>query len=211
MGVADLIRALRVIDDELPVMERTRQGWRAQITASTTDRKQLCEVHAREASVLTVSFDVAAGANVDDGGFIIAETRIGEAVRTRSFLARAQGFAFNVPAGITRVFCQGFTKPYTAFVQVAPGLVTTERVGKIIPLPIGGTNIQLSPAYARTVKVTVLQGTISVLVPLGTVPLVVPPGGEPQSVEFPAYMDTSVSETSGVNAATFAIEWEVTA
>lgn len=161
--------------------------------------------------MLTVSFDVAAGAFVDDGGTIIAETRIGEAVRTRSFLARGQGFAFNIPAGITRVFCQGFTKPYTAYVQVAPGLVTTERVGKIIPLPIGATNIQLSPAYARLVKVTVLQGTIAVLIPLGTVALVVPPGGVPQSVEVPAYRDTSVSETSGVNAATFAIEWEVTA
>lgn len=211
MAVADLIRALRVIDDALPVTERTRQGWRASITSSTTDRKQLCEIHAQEASVLTVSFDVSAGANVDDGGIIIAETRIGEALRTRSFFARRQGFALNVPAGITRVFCQGFTKPYTAFVQMAPGITTTERLGNIVTIPIGGTNVQATPSYARLVKVTVLQGSIAVTVPGGVVTLIIPPGSEPQSVEMPAYQDTAVSETTGINAATFAIEWEVTA
>ena len=190
----------------IPVTERTRQGWRASITASINDERQLVEVHAREASVLSVSFDLRAGVNVDDGGRIIVETRIGEAVRRRSLWARNQGFALNVPAGVTRVFCQGFTKPYTSFIQMAPGITTTERVGKVIVIPAAGANIQVSPELARLVKVTALVGPIEVVVPLGAVPLVAP-----QSIEIPAYAETTVNNTDVVNVATAAIEWEVTA
>ena len=206
MSIEDVISALRVLDREVPVTQRTRQGWRASITASANERKQLCEVHAREASVLTVSFELAAGQNVDDGGIIIAQTRIDEATRERTFLSKGQGFAFNIPAGVTRVFCNGFTKPYTAFVQIAPGIVTTEHVGRVFTIPIGGTNNSPTPAYARTVKVTCLTGAISITVPLGVIAL-----APTQSAEIPAYQDLTINETSGINAATVAVVWEVTA
>lgn len=211
MNVEAVISALRVLERELPVTARTRQGWRASITPSTEDRKQVAEVHAKEASVVTVAFDGSGGADIDDAGFIIAETRIEEAVRTRVFSARRQGFAFNVPAGVTRLFCQGFAKPYTAFVQMAPGMTTTERVGASYRISAYSVNAYETPAFARLVTVVCMSQTVFVAGPGGTeVELTCPPGAPfvPQSFTMAAYGSISIRD-AGFGSA-FSLYWEVT-
>lgn len=190
-----------------PVTQRTKQGWRASIVASTSDPRQLCEVHAEAASTLSIKFDVPGGSSIDDAGQIVVETRVDEAVRTRTFPARRQGFALNVPAGVTRAFCVGFSKPYNVFIQLVPGLVTTEHLGITSTVVAAGTITQVTPEFARTVRVTCLRGTVAINVPGGVYTLAAP--GD--SIEMPAYADTTVAEASGINAATVAFSYEVTA
>lgn len=214
MSVRDLIRALQVIDDSLPVAERTQQGWRAAIVVST-DQRQVAEVHAREASVVSVSFDQQGGPNLEDAGYIIAETRIGEAVRKRTFVSRRQGFAFNVPAGVTRLFCRGFKKPYVAFVQMAPGITTTEHVSQAFDLaPFASVAVE-APEFARTVRVIAQRNHITANVSYGggaVSDLQTPVGApaSPMEATLAAYGSITVTESGGIGATAILI-WEVTA
>lgn len=188
---------------------REQQGWKAEITTGTNE-KQLVQVTALEPSVLSVVFDVSTG-TVDDAGTITVETRVNEALRRRSFNSRDQGISMNVPAGLTRVYCSLFIKPYVVWVTVARGIVTTEHITFMGQIPPGGTNVQRTPQFARSVRVVCLVGGIDVAVPGGGVSMVNVPGTQPQSVEIAALGSLTINNSSAVTNASFAAIWEVTA
>lgn len=198
------------------VTQRRQQGWRASIPVGAV-RKQLVEVHAEEASVLSISFDTSQGAQLDDAGFIDAETRVDEAVRSRTFATRRQGMACNVPAGITRVFCRGFAKPYTAYISLARGFAVSERLAQELDAPPFAVLSVEAPEFARTVSVAVQYGHAQfqtsyggggysdIQTPLG---LILTPGLTPATPTLPAYGSIQIREIGGTGAAVTLI-WEI--
>ena len=187
-----------------------QQGWRGKIPATKSDTLQLTEMEAAKPSVISVSCLVGAGVVIDDQGTLTVQTRVQEALRTRVFRLRNQGFAANVPAGITRVFVDGaFFSEVNVYVLLSEGVVTTESMGNSFEILAGLTNSQVTPAYARTVTVKVLTGSVRVLVKGGGfVTLTV---GGVEEVTIAAYATTEITEATGVNAASVSVVWEVTA
>lgn len=188
---------------------REKQGWRGQILASTVgDRKQLCEVHAIAPSVLTVDFDITGTPLIDDAGTITVETRVDEASRVQTFASRVQGVALPVPAGITRVFCDGFQKPFAVGIQLAPGVAVTQHTQhNLFHLAALGTRVEASPRYARTLQVTCLSGAITVTA--NGVTWAQAAAGPTRFALVPAYGSFTVTDTAG--GSDVSMVWEVTA
>lgn len=195
------------------VSQRRRQGWRVAIPTSATGvRVQLIEVHADEPSVCTITYDKAGTPLIDDAGIVTVQTRVDEATRERSFPSRWQGHALSVPAGVTRVFVEGFQKSFAVNVQVAPGVAVYEHTPGLIGYAPAGTGQSYeAPSYARAVRVTALAS--SILVFTGPLPFswVQNAGTPSESVIVPAYGSIRVQDNGGGGGSTYSLQWEVTA
>lgn len=194
--------------------KRREQGWRVTIpTAAPGTRSELIQAHLREPSVVSVVFNVQSTGDVDGAGFITCETRIQEAVRSRTFSARTQGFAFNTPAGVTRVFASSFAKQYSAWIQVAPGFTSTEHLGETVQLQAFETRTIATPAFARALKITAALGLINVNLGSNQAVIQCQPGSnlQPQWIDIPADGSVTISTNGAAFGAIAALIWEVTA
>ena len=198
------------------VSQRRAQGWRQTIPPLV--RKQLVEVHAQEASVCSITVLPTPGnapSTVDDAGTLTIETRIGEALRTRSFRSRWAGQAFNVPSGITRIWCEAdFQKTLETYVQMAPGFSSLEHQVEQVFLAGAAVITLTPPPFSRSV--TIYAATIDVRVQLpfaSDAYLYTPsgnPGGRASTGTFPALASVSVANNT-LGGGFIVASWEVQA
>lgn len=142
------------------VDQRRRQGWRVTLPP-TSGRVQLAEVELDQAAVVTVDYESVGNAKVDDTARTIVVTQIDESQRERELPSRAQGNAWPVPAGRTRIFVElQNALPIRAQVSIAPGVAVTEvSPGEILQAaPFAVTTLR-PPPYARQVRTVVLSGS----------------------------------------------------
>lgn len=153
------------------VSQRRAQGWAQLVTVPGGERRQLVEAHCAEASTVSVTVQPQPGKSVDFAdlaGELIIETRIGEAVRTRTFPTRWAGTSTNVPSGITRVYFQSSSGlDVTLSAQIAPGIATIEHVAKWVVVPGAGTLTVAPLPFARTVTVGPVSADVHIISPSG--------------------------------------------
>ncbi len=184
--------------------KRLLQGWR--VTTSAAGTTQLCEVHAHDASAVVLRFDPSLG-SVDGFGSVVTETRVGEALRIRTVDIVTCGIAFNVGAGVTRVFLNLPTAPIipvTLWVLLSPALVTAEGITSYLTVPGNSTVFVHPPEFARTLNVSTMSLNVSVKTPTGNV--VIANSGPP----LPPTWETEISNAN-VGAVDVSLAWQVVA
>lgn len=188
---------------------RRQQGWRATIEPGT--RQQLAEVHAEEPSVVSITCPDASVSAYDDAGTWIAETRVGEALRQRTFRSRACGVAFNVPAGVTRIFASAdFNKQLPVLVSMAPGIAARETLTEYLVLPAAGTATVGPPPFARSLTVRAQNVNARVTVPFGQTNIYASTSGPGllNATTIPALANTSIDNAT-FGAGVVSLEWEL--
>lgn len=183
------------------------QGWRERFAAGET--KRLLEHVAPGPSVVSIAWNAAAGVKVDDAARIRVVTRIGEGQRTRTFPSRGQGLAIPVPAGLTTVTIEETTQPLEAWALVTHGVAVTETTAGAVYAPGGNADVTYAtPAFARRVVVTILQGSARVFVGPGD--YAVAAGTLLSPLTLPAYATTRILDLTGAGGAVYALAYEVT-
>jgi hypothetical protein len=142
---------------------RRRQGWRVTLVPGS-GRVQLAEVELVEPAVLTVDYaSPNPGGKTDNVAITTVETTIDEARRERELPSRAQGCAWPVPAGRSRIWSQlTGIDPLKVQVSIATGVAVTEVTpGELVSLvPAAPPVVFNAPPYARQVRVIALDGQI---------------------------------------------------
>jgi hypothetical protein len=212
-SAADALRSQGLYNGQSPLTSTRRtQGWSVVMPASPGE-SQLVLAETMEPSVVSMRFDNPPGGGpspLDDAGTIVVETRVGEAVRRRTLAIRAVGIAVNVPAGVQRVLCASLAKSYTAWVQVSPGITTTENLGQLVSIAAGGNPIVPAPEFARSVVVTAVVGVVDVVAPFGVIALDPVTLGGVRSVELPAYGSVQLQNPM-LTGASVSLVWSITA
>ena len=197
------------------VSQRRAQGWAQLVTVPGGERRQLVEAHCAEASTVSVTVQPQPGKSVDFADFageLIIETRIGEAVRTRTFPTRWAGTSTNVPSGITRVyFASASGLDVTLSAQIAPGIATIEHVAKWVVVPGAGTLVVQPLPFARTVTVGPVSADLHIISPSGAT-LDVYPGSQANraaiAVTVPALAKLTLAAV-GANPIDVALSYEI--
>lgn len=199
--------------DEL-VSSRRAQGWRVKVQVGASTRSQLVEVHCAEASTISVTFEAPPGKSpsvCDDTGTVDVETRIGEAIRTRSFPTRFAGISTNVPSGITRIFLTStIAGDWTGSVQVSPGIATQERIAVWAQIAGGAAIVVPVLPFARLVTVGATDRALMVATPSGNIDVYPPSELVPRVVQvtIPALAFTSITNTTP-NATSACLIYEI--